>query len=221
MASKASTTGKADFTMADGLLSNTVYTVKLEVTDKSNQHGTANQTLTVGNCAPTAIIATPTASITCGGTVTLDGSASKDIDGTVASYAWKLVYGNTTVSKTGVTAAVSQKTDKLVSGATYQVTLTVKDDKGASGSATGTLTVPTCVNNPPVCTGAYPSVTRISTLVSLTVTLSCRSCDSRPLHGTVQHCHVCVGSHIACCVFVCENWHDKCACAYCCTVQQC
>jgi hypothetical protein len=197
VASKTSTTGKADITAADGLLSNTVYTVKLEVTDKSNLKGYANQTLTVGNCPPTAVIAKPAASITCGGTVTLDGSGSKDVDGTIASYAWKLAYGNTTISKTGVTATVSQTADKLVAGATYQVTLTVKDDKSSSGMASGTLTVPLCVNNPPVCTGAYPSVARISTLVSPVMIAAARA--ARPSAArALPHWVVCGISVLAC-----------------------
>lgn len=169
VATKVSTSGKANISQADGLSGNTQYTVKLSVKDKSGLDGTATQTLSVGNCPPTAVMAvSPSATISCGGSVTMDASASKDADGSISSYTWKLLYGNQTVTKTGVTATVAQLADKLVTGATYALTLTVKDDLSGSNTSTGTLKVQTgCVtNNPPVCTNAKPSVSRISTLVS-------------------------------------------------------
>jgi hypothetical protein len=174
VATKTSLNGKALLAQAaDGLATNTAYDILLTVTDKSGMSGTARQPLSVLNCAPTAIMAiNPSAAIACNGAVTLDGSKSSDSDGTVVatSYTWKLAYGNQTISKTGVTASVNQATDKLVPGATYAVSLTVKDDKGStSPAATGTLTVAAgcvAVNNPPVCANGIPSVTRISTLVS-------------------------------------------------------
>lgn len=163
-----STSGKANFTMADGLSGNTNYLIRLTVKDKQGASGTANQTLAVGNCAPTAAMAvTPSTTVACGGSATLDASASKDSDGSIASYSWKLVNGNQTITKSGLTAVVSQSADKLTPGATYAVTLTVKDNTGSSAVATGSLGVQAgCVNKPPVCTNAKPSVTRISTLVS-------------------------------------------------------
>lgn len=170
MAQKASTTGKADLVVADGLSSNTKYVIKLAVQDKGGLVGYASQNLTVGNCPPTAVMAIlPTATLACDGAVTVDGTGSSDSDGTVASYSWKLVYGNQTVTKSGVTATVSYTADKLVSGATYAVTLTVKDNLGSSGTANGVLTVQAgcvVVNKPPNCAAAVPSVKRISTLVS-------------------------------------------------------
>jgi chitinase len=163
--------------MADGLASNTEYLVKLAVQDKSGMVGYANQTLTVGNCAPASVMAiSPSATIGCGGTVTLDASASKDVDGSIASYSWKLLYGTQSISKTGVTASVSQLGDKLVTGAKYSVTLTVKDNLGSSSSSSGSLTVQAgCVpvNNPPKCASATPSKSHISTMVSY--------CDGVPM----------------------------------------
>jgi len=174
VATLQSANGKATVTQAAGISSNTQYLIVLEVRDAAGNIGTANSTLTVGNCNPTAVMAiTPSTTITCGGTVTLDGSKSSDSDGSIASYSWKLLYGNQTVSKSGATAVVSQATDKLTPGVTYSVQLTVKDNLGgsssSSSSSSGVLTVQAgCVppNNPPVCTNAKPSVTRISTLVS-------------------------------------------------------
>jgi hypothetical protein len=166
----AGTLGKASLSQAsDGLKTNTIYTLQLVVADKAGNIGTASTTLTVGNAKPVPVIKfVPAASVGCGGSVTLDATASTD-DGVISTYAWKLVSGASSVTKSGATAAVSQTTDKLTSGAVYNVTLTVTDDKGASASAVSTLKVAAgcVVNTPPVCTNAKPNVTRISTLVSV------------------------------------------------------
>lgn len=167
---KTSTDGKATlWFLSDKLSSNTKYTIQLTVTDKSAMTSLpVTQNLTVGNCNPTAAIANPTATVACGGSVTLDGSGSKDSDGTIASYAWKLVYGTQAISQSGATASLSQTTDQLASGQTYAVTLTVNDNLGGSNSINGVLTVVAgCVTNkPPVCSAAVASITRISTMVS-------------------------------------------------------
>jgi hypothetical protein len=167
---KTSTNGKAVLSfLSDKLSSNTNYIIQLTVTDKSQMTSLpVTQNLAVGNCNPTAVITNPTATVACGGSVTLDGSGSMDPDGTIASYAWKLVYGTQSISKYGVTATFSQLTDQLATGQTYAVTLTVKDNLGGSNSTNGVLTVATgCVTNkPPVCSGAVASITRISNLVS-------------------------------------------------------
>lgn len=175
VATKTSTNGKATLSQAaDGLATNTAYDILLTVTDKSGlPSNTARQALTVGNCAPTAALTVSPAApqtVPCNGGATLDGSKSSDTDGSVVSYAWKLVYGNQTITKSGSSASVSQTTDTLVPGATYSVSLIVKDDKGASSTAaTSVLTVASgcvAVNNPPVCANAVPSMPRMSTLVS-------------------------------------------------------
>jgi PKD repeat protein len=65
-------------------------------------------------------------------TVTVDGSASADPDGTVASYAWSFGDGTT---GSGVTASHT-----YAAGGTYTVTLTVTDDAGATATTTSTVT---------------------------------------------------------------------------------
>ena len=63
-----------------------------------------------------------------------NGSASSDADGTISSYAWNFGDGTT---GTGVT------TSKVYSsGGTRNVTLTVTDDKGATGTVTKPVTLP-------------------------------------------------------------------------------
>jgi len=69
----------------------------------------------------------------------LDGSGSSDPDGTVAAYAWNFGDGST---GTGATAQHTYR-----AAGTYQVTLTVTDDKGATGAVTNSVTV--AANQPP------------------------------------------------------------------------
>ena len=71
-----------------------------------------------------------------------DGSASTDTDGTVASYSWN--FGDGSAAGTG-----AKPSHTYVSAGTFQVTLTVTDNQGATGSVTHVVTV-TAPNQPPV-----------------------------------------------------------------------
>ncbi|MBS1836901.1 MAG: PKD domain-containing protein [Actinobacteria bacterium] len=78
----------------------------------------------------------PTASFTVGGSflnLTVDGSASTDPDGSIASYAWTFGDGGTA---TGVTASHTYAT-----AGTYTVTLTVTDNRGATNTTSSPVTV--------------------------------------------------------------------------------
>lgn len=78
-------------------------------------------------------------------TVTLDGSASSDSDGTVTAYKWVQISGpatptfNATSAKTTVTYTVA---------GIYKYTLTVTDNQGATNTGAMTVTV-LPVNLPP------------------------------------------------------------------------
>ena len=81
-------------------------------------------------------------------TASLDGSASADPDGTVAGYAWD--FGDSSAAGTGATPSHT-----YASAGTYQVKLTVTDDKGATGTVTKSVTVTAPVNNQPLAQDAF------------------------------------------------------------------
>ncbi|WP_431278362.1 PKD domain-containing protein [Leifsonia poae] len=110
------------------------FTVTLTVTDDKGLAGTPVQhdvtTVAVPNQAPTAsFTATPN-----GLAVSVNGGASSDPDGTVASYAWNFGDGATA---TGATASHT-----YAAGGTFTVSLTVTDNQGlASSPVTKSVTV--------------------------------------------------------------------------------
>lgn len=108
------------------------YTVGLTVTD--DQGATATTTRAVTVTRPANVL--PSASFTSEATfldVAFDGSASTDPDGDLASYAW--TFGDGSVG-TGQSASHA-----YASAGTYDVTLTVTDDRGGSSSVTRSVTV--------------------------------------------------------------------------------
>jgi len=107
------------------------YTVTLTVTDDDGSTAVATHAVTVAapNSAPTAAF---TATATDLG-VSTDGRTSSDSDGTISSYAWAFGDGE---SATGATAAHTYG-----AAGTYDVTLTVTDDDGATNSVTRSVTV--------------------------------------------------------------------------------
>ena len=109
------------------------FQVKLTVTDNAGGTNTLTQPVTVTNPPPNKA---PTASFTATPTdlaVAVDGTASADPDGTIASYAWNFGDGTT---GSGVTASRT-----YAAAGTYTVALTVTDDKGATAQTTRTVTV--------------------------------------------------------------------------------
>ncbi len=112
------------------------YTVRLTVTDNYGGTGTATKTITVyANQAPTASISASVLSGDAPLAVNFDGSASRDSDGTIASYAWNFGDGGVASGRTA--------SHTFRSAGTYSVTLRVTDDRGATALATKTVTVTT------------------------------------------------------------------------------
>jgi PKD repeat protein len=108
------------------------YVVTLTVTD--NRGGTASTSIPVDsgtppNQPPVASYTTSCTFLAC----SLDGSASTDPDGTVASYAWDFGDGSTA---TGPTASHT-----FASAGTYNVALTVVDNGGAPTTLTKAVVV--------------------------------------------------------------------------------
>jgi PKD repeat protein len=89
------------------------------------------------NQAPTAAFTSSVTALTAG----VDGRASTDSDGTIASYAWTFGDGGTA---TGATASHA-----YAAAGTYNVTLTVTDDKGKTNAISAPVTVTAPVVDPP------------------------------------------------------------------------
>ena len=94
-------------------------------------------TVTAANQSPVAAFSSAVADLTA----TLDGSASADPDGTVASYAWD--FGDSSPAGTGRTPSHT-----YAAAGTYQVKLTVTDDKGATGTVSKSITVTAPADQP-------------------------------------------------------------------------
>ena len=99
-------------------------------------------------------------------TVTLDGSASNDSDGTIASYAWQQISGTPTVTLTGASTA-TPTFHAPNAAATLTFRLTVTDNSGAS--AQDTVVVNVVANQAPIANAGpdkvVPSATVGVTLV--------------------------------------------------------
>ncbi|MEQ1860005.1 MAG: PKD domain-containing protein [Chthoniobacteraceae bacterium] len=112
------------------------YTVLLRVTDNLGTFSEETTTVTVTaaptNQPPVARPGGPYVGAT-GGVISFDGSASSDPDGTIASYAWNFGDGAT---GTGATPAHG-----YTNAGTFNVTLTVTDNSGATHTASTTATI--------------------------------------------------------------------------------
>lgn len=106
------------------------YSITLKVTDNEGavSSKTADVTLTV-NTPPSAVFTAASSDLAA----SFDGTASTDPDGSVASYAWS--FGDGTQ---GTGGTVQHTFD---GPGTYQVRLTVTDNRGATGSLTQSVTV--------------------------------------------------------------------------------
>lgn len=121
------------------------YTVRLLVTDNLGATGQTTRTVVVtpivANQPPVAQFTYTPASPTVGATVTFNGTASYDPDGSIVSYAWDF-NGDGVVDRTGPVVTWTYAT----AGA-YTVTLFVTDNQGATGQASQLVVV--AVAGPP------------------------------------------------------------------------
>jgi len=104
------------------------YNVTLTVTDDDGATDSSSQSVTVttpANVAPTASFTSSCNDLSC----SFNGSGSSDSDGSISSYAWSFGGSGSTVSNT------------FASAGTYNVTLTVTDNDGATDSQTNAVTV--------------------------------------------------------------------------------
>jgi PKD repeat protein len=104
------------------------YTVTLTVTDNGGASNSQTQTV-IANSPPVASFTFSCGRFTC----SFDGSSSRDADGTITNYAWK--FGD------GTTGSGATVTHTYALPRTYTVTLTVKDNGGATGVQTNSVTV--------------------------------------------------------------------------------
>jgi PKD repeat protein len=110
------------------------YNVTLVVEDDAGREGVVTQTVSIGSDAPTADFTFSPGTPTAGTPVNFNPAASTVASGrTIASYAW--TFGDGTSS----TAATPSKT-YLLPGS-YNVTLTITDSQGRTGTVTKTVTV--------------------------------------------------------------------------------
>ncbi|MBC7093129.1 PKD domain-containing protein, partial [Candidatus Bipolaricaulota bacterium] len=125
------------------------YTVALTVTDNRGATGTTTRTVTVTapNQPPTASFVFSPTNPDPGVSVTFNGTASSDPDGTIVSYAWN--FGD------GGTASGPTVSHAYGAAGAYTVTLTVTDNLGATGTKTQTIQV----GPPPILPG-MPTIDR-------------------------------------------------------------
>lgn len=138
------------------------YIFTLTVTDDDGLTGSASVSVIVAaNIAPVAD-AGDDQNTDAGELVTLNGAASNDPDGSIASYAWEKSSGPT-ISLSDATAA--QPTFTPMEGGTYVFTLTVTDDDNETGTDSVSITVAPFV--PPVADAGTDQGVKAERLVTL------------------------------------------------------
>jgi PKD repeat protein len=115
------------------------YTVTLTVTDDTNTKATTTRTLEVQQLPPVASFVVEPNSGDAPLSISTDGTASSDPDGSIASYAWD--FGDD-ASATGATASHT-----YTAAGSYTITLTVTDDHGATAKASQTVAVSSAPTN--------------------------------------------------------------------------
>ncbi|MEW5900688.1 MAG: PKD domain-containing protein [Acidobacteriota bacterium] len=112
-----------------------VFTAWLTVTDNDGKQGSTSRTVDVTrvNEPPVADFGFPSATYICPVEITFDASASRDPDGSIVSYSWTFGDGGRASGK------VVKHT--YTRWGTFSVTLSVRDDAGATASKVRTVTI--------------------------------------------------------------------------------
>ena len=138
------------------------YTVTLTVTDSGGLTGVDTATVTVvdpnANVPPTAVASASPTRAEVNTSISFDGSTSTDSDGSIVSYAWDF---------DGDGAATDATTNhSFATPGTYQVSLTVTDDDGASDTATVSVTIDPPNVAPAARATASPTRAEVNTSIS-------------------------------------------------------
>jgi len=135
------------------------FDVTLTVTDDAGATNSVTTTVEIVAAANESPVANPGGPYngTVGTAVQFDGSASSDPDGSIASYSWD--FGNGTTG-TGATPSAT-----YTEAGTFNVTLTVTDDAGATNSVTTTVVIVAAANESPVANPGGPYNATVGTAV--------------------------------------------------------
>ena len=147
-----------------------VYTYRLTITDNDNATDADVVTVTVNpalNQAPVANAGANRAITLPTNFISLNGAASIDADGTIATYRWQQVNGPSTATLSATNTANINVTN--LQAGVYSFRLTVTDNDNAASADIVTVTVYPAVNQAPV---ANAGVNRAITLPTNAISLS-------------------------------------------------
>jgi predicted secreted protein len=116
--------------------------------------------------APPIADAGPAQVVLAGATVTLDGSGSRDPDGTIASYAWSTTSGGPVALSGAASVRATFAAPDVTSSTELTFTLTVTDNRGARSSSSVVVTVEP-QNRPPVADAGPPQTVAPGSTVTL------------------------------------------------------
>jgi PKD repeat protein len=144
------------------------YTVKLTVTDNRGATASASKSVTV-NQPPVANFTFSCNGLTCSFT-----STSSDPDGSITAYSW--TFGD------GTSSTAQNPSYTYAAGGTYTVKLTVTDNRGATASASKSVTV-TVPNQAPTVNAGSDETVLLGVLYELNASFS--DPDNGPWTGTI------------------------------------